>query len=153
MGNFWVPFFSTCTSRVVEQAIKTAEEEIRGDGKPSLILKNLTLAIEKVDLAPKNLFQLDKIIESAVNKQVKAFNITLDDDSERDGIAKNFTSAVMELDDKVLGSADAFVGLPLKERHEVINGIQMNVDATLHLLAENMVEQKYINGVNNLRNF
>ena len=59
----------------------------------------------------------------------------------------------MDLSEKLLGSQSAFLGLPSKQRRDVIDSVQKNVDDTLYLLASNSVYEKYQKEVDNLGNF
>lgn len=151
MNNSLISFFSKCTNPIVEKAVKTAEEEIGDDKDISITLSSLTREIDQVELASVNLFQLDKAIKVVIKKQAETITNTGNADS-RDDVCINVTTSVIELNDKVLGSLDAFLGLPSNLRHEVLDNVQKNVNATLNLLAGCLLEEIYEKEAHNLCN-
>ena len=60
--------------------------------------------------------------------------------SFKDESSKNFTISVIDLSDVVMANSDAFWGLDWTARTEAIDQVQKNVDDTLYLLAENLLD-------------
>ena len=120
---------------------------------PSIALANIVNVIEKDELASGNIIQLDQSIKLAITKQTEILlGFDIDADS-KDVLSVYFTASLMDLSKKLLGSQSAFLGLPSKQRRDVIDSVQKNVDDTLYLLASNSVYEKYQKEVDNLGNF
>lgn len=120
---------------------------------PSIALANIVNVIEKDELASGNIIQLDQSIKLAITKQTEILlGFDIDADS-KDVLSVYFTASLMDLSEKLLGSQSAFLGLPSKQRRDVIDSVQKNVDDTLYLLASNSVYEKYQKEVDNLGNF
>ena len=120
---------------------------------PSIALANIVNVIEKDELASGNIIQLDQSIKLAITKQTEILlGFDIDADS-KDVLSVYFTASLMDLSKKLLGSQSAFLGLLSKQRRDVIDSVQKNVDDTLYLLASNSVYEKYQKEVDNLGNF
>jgi hypothetical protein len=105
-------------------------------------LNSLTNVVKDNEIASGNIVQLDQTVSFAVQKQTLLI-ASIEDPSLKEESSKNFTMSVIDLNDVVLGNTNAFWGLDWAARSEAINQVQKNVDETLFLLAENLLDKVY----------
>jgi ABC-type iron transport system FetAB permease component len=105
-------------------------------------LNSLTNVVKENGIAPGNLVQLDQTVSFAIEQQTSLM-VNTTDASLREESCKNFTISVIDLNGVVLGNASAFWGLNWEARSEAISEVQKNVDDTLFLLAENLLDKMY----------
>jgi len=105
-------------------------------------LNSLTNVVKDNEIASGNIVQLDQTVSFAVQKQTLLI-ASITDPSLKEESSKNFTMSVIDLNDVVLGNTNAFWGLDWAARSEAINQVQKNVDETLFLLAENLLDKVY----------
>lgn len=136
----------------MDAPINQANEDLNNGNNPSTTLDTLTTTINDKQLAPGNLAQLDDTVRLAINKQTEILFIE-EDPNVRDVISKNFTVTVTDLNNVILNNEGAFWGLPPFSRDEEFDKVQRNVDDTLFLLADNLLDDKpYIKRDANLGN-
>ena len=121
------------------------------DGSPSTSLTYLSGAIANGVLAAGDIIQIEEMLKLAISKHAEILENNVDDKS-RESVSLEFTTSLIELIDKALDSSPAFFGLPLINRREIIDTIQNKVDATLRLLADNLMGENYRNVAKNLSN-
>ena len=144
--------FSNCTNPVVEESINQANEEIAKGGNPSESLDGLSIVLKENEIASGNIVQLDKTVRLAIEKQAELLSGNLDPNS-KDASSKNFTNSIVNVNNVLLTNEVAFWGLEPIARSEAIGQVQKNVDDTLFLLAENLIDQVYKNMYPNIGNF
>ena len=105
-------------------------------------MNSLTNVVKDNEIASGNIVQLDQTVSFAVQKQTLLI-ASITDPSLKEESSKNFTMSVIDLNDVVLGNTNAFWGLDWAARSEAINQVQKNVDETLFLLAENLLDKVY----------
>jgi hypothetical protein len=136
--------FSQCTNPVIENSINYASSNITKGGNPSESLNSLTNVILENEIASGNIFQLDQTIKLAIDKQTDLM-IANTDSNSRDSSSKIFVKSVIDLYDVVFVNGKAFWGLEWIPRSGAVDQVQKNVDDTLFLLAENLLDGIYLN--------
>ena len=131
---------SNCTNPVVDDSINQANDNLENGEDPGVSLNGLTNIVKENDVASGNIVQLDQTITFAIEKQTLLIQTTADP-SLKDQSSKNFTISVIDLSDVVMANSDAFWGLDWTARTEAIDQVQKNVDDTLYLLAENLLDE------------
>jgi hypothetical protein len=144
---------SNCTNPVVDNSINEANNNLENGEDPGVTLNRLTNDVKENDnVASGNIVRLDQTIKLAIEKQTSLINAT-DDPSLKDQSSKNFTISVIDLSDVVMANSNAFWGLDWTARSEAIDQVQNNVDDTLYLLAENLLDTVFNYSAINLGRF
>lgn len=136
--------FSNCINPAVGNSINHANANITNGENPSESLNFLTKVLNENELASGNIAQLDQTIRLAFDKQTVLITANSDSNS-RDSSSKVFAKSVIDLYDIMFVNAKAFWGLPWILRSDAVNRVQKNVDDTLFLLAENLIDGIYQN--------
>ena len=89
-------------------------------------------------------FAIDYSIESQKELLLSTDGQTDETLTWRDGSSKNFTDAVLSLSSLLLENEAAYWGLNTKNRNSVVDNLQDVIDQTLHLLAQNLIDKKYV---------
>ncbi len=139
---FFVFSISNCTNLVVEDSINQVNNDIANGEDPGESLSILTNVVKDNGIASGNIAHLDQTVSFAIEQQTLLM-ATTPDASLREKSCKNFTISVIDLNDAVLRNASAFWGLNWVARSEAISEVQKNVDDTLFLLAENLLDKVY----------
>lgn len=140
--NCFIFSISNCTNLVVDDSINQANDDIANGQDPGGSLNGLTNVIKDNDVASGNIVQLDQTVKFAIQKQTLLMATTTDP-SLKDESSKNFTISVIDLNNALMENNDAFWGLEWTARSEAIDQVQKNVDDTLYLLAENLLDQVF----------
>lgn len=134
----------------MSDAIGQANQDLVNGVDPSQSLGKLTASIAASELASGDLTPLDETVRLAISIQNQSIAWSTMA-AWREASSKNFTAAVTDLNDFILASNRAFWGLESISRDEAINHIQINMDDTLFLLADNLNnDAKYVDRRNNL---
>ena len=127
-------------------SINNTNEALNNNADPSLSLISLSEAIKETEIASGNIAQLDETIKLAIAKQRELLNST-DATESQDQSSHNFTYSILGLKDILLDNNKAFWGLDSITREEAVDHVQNNIDETLFLLAQNLIEgSNYSNG-------
>ena len=121
----------------MDTSINKANEVLMNDEDPTMALITLSDDIDETELASGNIAQLDETVKLAIDKQRKWLNST--EEISQDQSSRNFTNAVLNLTNILLGNDNAFWGLDSILREEAVDSIQKNIDETLFLLAQNLI--------------
>ena len=121
----------------MDTSINKANEVLMNDEDPTMALITLSDDIDETELASGNIAQLDETVKLAIDKQRKWLNST--EEGSQDQSSRNFTNAVLNLTNILLGNDNAFWGLDSILREEAVDSIQKNIDETLFLLAQNLI--------------
>ena len=121
----------------MDKSINKANEVLKNDEDPTIALSTLSGDIDETELASGNIAQLDETVKLAIDKQRKWLNST--EEGSQDQSSRNFTNAVLNLTNILLGNDNAFWGLDSILREEAVDSIQKNIDETLFLLAQNLI--------------
>ena len=105
-------------------------------------MNGLTNDVKDIDIASGNIVQLDQTVKLAIDKQTLLIAETTDPNLRYES-SKNFTMSVIDLNDVIMNNNFAFWGLDWTARSEAINQVQKNVDDTLYLLTENLVDKVF----------
>ena len=105
----------------------------------------LTNVFKENELASGDIVQLDQTIQLAIDIQADLMSIDNTDSNSRDSSSKVFAKSMIDLYDVVLLNKRAYWGLEWILRSESIDQVQKNVDDTLFLLAENLLDGIYQN--------
>ncbi len=143
-SNCHSPEFSNCINPVVGNSINHANANITNGGNPTESLNFLTNVLNENELASGNIAQLDQTIRLAIDKQIVLMTANSDSNS-RDSSSKVFAKSVIDLYDIIFVNEKAFWGLPWILRSDAVDRVQKNVDDTLFLLAENLIDGIYQN--------
>ncbi|XP_046446417.1 adhesion G protein-coupled receptor L3-like [Daphnia pulex] len=138
------PDLSNCVNPIVGNSINHANANITDGENPSESLNFLTKVLNENELESGNIAQLDQTIRLAFDKQTVLMTANSDSNS-RDSSSKVFAKSVIDLYDIMFVNAKAFWGLPWILRSEAVDRVQKNVDDTLFLLAENLIDGIYQN--------
>ena len=137
---------SNCTNPLVGTSINNTNEALNNNADPSLSLISLSEAIKETEIASGNIAQLDETVKLAIAKQRELLNST-DATESQDQSSHNFTYSILGLKDILLDNNKAFWGLDSITREEAVDHVQNNIDETLFLLAQNLIEgSNYSNG-------
>jgi hypothetical protein len=93
-------------------------------------------------MATANIVQLDMTVRLAIEKQTELLSASTDVNS-KDASSKNFTNSIVDVNNELLTNDLAFWGLDPISRSEAIDQVQKNIDDTLFLLADNLLDQVY----------
>lgn len=139
--------FSNCTNPAVENSLNKVNEEIATGKDPSESLNGLTDVLKENEVASGNVVQLDLTIKFAIEKQTQLL-LESSDPNFKNSNSKNFTNAIVDVNNELLNSELAFWGLESNARGEQLDQLQKNIDDTLFLLAENLLDGVYKNNDN-----
>ena len=149
LTNFWFGSleFSNCTNPAVENSLNKVNEEIATGKDPSESLNGLTDVLKENEVASGNVVQLDLTIKFAIEKQTQLL-LENSDPIFKNSNSKNFTKAIVDVNNELLNSELAFWGLESNARGEQLDQLQKNIDDTLFLMADNLLDGIYKNNDN-----
>ncbi|XP_046446437.1 adhesion G protein-coupled receptor L3-like [Daphnia pulex] len=136
------PDQSNCTNPIVEDSINQANKNITNGGNPSESLNGISTVLKENEMATANIVQLDMTVRLAIEKQTELLSASTDVNS-KDASSKNFTNSIVDVNNELLTNDLAFWGLDPISRSEAIDQVQKNIDDTLFLLADNLLDQLY----------
>ncbi|KAI9565575.1 hypothetical protein GHT06_009367 [Daphnia sinensis] len=138
------PDLSNCTNPVIENSINQANNEIENGGNPSQALDSLSSVLKQNELGSGDIIQVDQTVRLAIDKQTQLL-AAISDPNSKDISSKNFTNSVTDVSNVLLGNELAFWGLESNARSGAIDQVQKNMDDTLFLLAQNLLDKIYKN--------
>ena len=110
-------------------------------------MNGLTDVLKENEVASGNVVQLDLTIKFAIEKQTQLL-LENSDPIFKNSNSKNFTKAIVDVNNELLNSELAFWGLESNARGEQLDQLQKNIDDTLFLMADNLLDGIYKNNDN-----
>ena len=138
---------SNCTNPIVDNSINGANENIAKGEDPTESLNSVTDVLKENEMASGNVVQLDQTIKLAIEKQAELL-LGIANPNTKDSSSKNFTKSVVDVNNELLKNELAFWGLEPIARSEALGQVQKNIDDTLFLLADYLIDGIYKNNDN-----